>query len=59
MFSSNARQRIVGIASATILLSSSFAAYAGSPHAKTNINLAVASNFYGFSPVQHRHNGSH
>jgi len=50
MFSSNARKWIVGTASATILMSSSFAAYAGSPHAKTNINLAVASNFYGFPP---------
>ena len=50
MFSSNARKWIVGTASATILMSSSFAAYAGSPHAKTNINLAVVSNFYGFPP---------
>jgi molybdate transport system substrate-binding protein len=31
-------------------MSSSFVAHAGSPHAKTNINLAVASNFYGFPP---------
>src|SRR5262252_9768356 len=50
MFSNNARQWIVGTASATILMSSSFAAYAGSLHAKININLAVASNFYGFPP---------
>ena len=50
MFSNNARQWIGGIASATILMSSSFVAHAGSPHAKTNINLAVASNFYGFPP---------
>ena len=50
MLSGNARQWIGGIASATILMSSSFVAHANSPHAKTNINLAVASNFYGFPP---------
>jgi ABC-type molybdate transport system substrate-binding protein len=50
MLSRNAKQWILGTASAAVLLSSSFVAHAGSPHAKTNINLAVASNFYGFPP---------
>src|SRR5215469_6671716 len=50
MFSGNAKQWILATVSAAVLMSSSFAAYAGSPHAKTNINLAVASNFYGFPP---------
>jgi ABC-type molybdate transport system substrate-binding protein len=42
--------RMLGITSAAILMSSSFGADAGSPHASTNINLAVASNFYGMPP---------
>src|SRR5215469_1975997 len=50
MFSGNAKQWILATVSAAVLMSSSFAAYAGSPHAQTNINLAVASNFYGFPP---------
>jgi len=45
MLSSNTKQLMLGAASAAILMSSSFAA-----HAKTNINLAVASNFYGVPP---------
>jgi ABC-type glycerol-3-phosphate transport system substrate-binding protein len=40
--------------SAAIFMASSFAALAGDsykpPHGKTNINLAVASNFYGLPP---------
>jgi molybdate transport system substrate-binding protein len=50
MFSSNAKQWLVGATSAAVLMSYSFVTHAGSPHAKTNINLAVASNFYGFPP---------
>src|SRR5215468_2900427 len=50
MFSGNAKQWILATVSAAVLMSSSFAAYAGSPHAQTNINLAVAANFYGFPP---------
>ena len=50
MFSSNAKQWILGTTSAAGLMSLSFLAHAGSPHAKTNINLAVVSNFYGFPP---------
>jgi ABC-type glycerol-3-phosphate transport system substrate-binding protein len=50
MLSGNAKQWILGTASAAVLMSSSFAADAGSPHAHTNINLAVASNFYGSPP---------
>src|SRR5215470_1589959 len=50
MLSSNTKQWMLGVTSAAVLVSSSFAAYAGSPHAKTNINLAVASNFYGVPP---------
>jgi molybdenum ABC transporter molybdate-binding protein len=52
MLSSYAKQWMLGAALAAILLSSSFAAHADDtkfrPHKKTNINLAVASNFYGF-----------
>jgi molybdate transport system substrate-binding protein len=52
MLSSNAKQWMLGTAVAAILMSFSFAAHAGGPHhpghgRKTNINLAVASNFYG------------
>jgi molybdate transport system substrate-binding protein len=45
IFSSYAKQWMLSAASAAIFLSSSFAA-----HAATNINLAVASNFYGVPP---------
>ena len=45
MLSNKSKQLMVGAASAAILMSFSFAA-----HAKTNINLAVASNFYGVPP---------
>jgi molybdate transport system substrate-binding protein len=54
--SSNAKQWVLAAASAAILMSSSFAALAWDnnyppPHEKTtNINLAVASNFYGVPP---------
>src|SRR5262245_56684760 len=50
MSDSNTKQWMLGVTSAAILVSSPFAAYAGSPHANTNINLAVASNFYGVPP---------
>ena len=55
MSSSNAKQLMLRAAAAAILLSSSFAAHAGGtnypPRPKTtNINLAVASNFYGVPP---------
>ena len=45
MLSSNAKQWMLGAASAAILMSFSLTV-----HAKTNINLAVASNFYGVPP---------
>ena len=54
MFSSNTNQWILGAASAAVLMLPSFSAFAGDdkhpPHKKTNINLAVASNFYGIPP---------
>jgi ABC-type molybdate transport system substrate-binding protein len=50
MSDSSTKQWMLGLTSAAILVSSSFAADAGSPHANTNINLAVASNFYGSPP---------
>jgi ABC-type molybdate transport system substrate-binding protein len=50
MSDSNTKQWVLGVTSAAIIVSSSFAADAGSPHANTNINLAVASNFYGVPP---------
>jgi hypothetical protein len=54
MLRSNVKQLMLGAASAAVLMASSFAAHAGDikfpPHAKTNINLAVASNFYGVPP---------
>jgi len=54
MFSSNATQWILGAVSAAVLMLPSFSAFAGddkhSPHKRTNINLAVASNFYGVPP---------
>ena len=45
MLSSSAKQYMLGAASAVILMVSSVTA-----HAATNINLAVASNFYGVPP---------
>jgi molybdenum ABC transporter molybdate-binding protein len=50
MLSSNAKQLMLGAASAAILMLSSFAAHADDHLRKTNINLAVASNFYGVPP---------
>ena len=51
MLSSNAKQLMLGAASAAILMSSLSAAHADTAHQKTNINLAVASNFYGVPPL--------
>ena len=51
MLSSNAKQLMLGAASAAILMSSLSAAHADTAHKKTNINLAVASNFYGVPPL--------
>jgi hypothetical protein len=45
MSSRNAKQWMLGVASACILMSFSFTA-----RAATNINLAVASNFFGVPP---------
>ena len=50
MLSSNAKQLMLGAASAAILMSSVSAAHADTAHQKTNITLAVASNFYGVPP---------
>jgi molybdate transport system substrate-binding protein len=54
MFASNATQWILGAVSAAVLMLSPFSAFAGDdkhpPHKRTNINLAVASNFYGVPP---------
>ena len=54
MLSSYARPLTLVTASAAILLASLFTAHADDkkfpPHGKTNINLAVASNFYGVPP---------
>ena len=54
MFSGNAKHWILGPVSAAVLMFSSFSAFAGDdkhpPHKTTNINLAVASNFYGVPP---------
>jgi len=54
MLSSYAKQWLLGATLVAILMASSFAAHAGDtqfpPHKKTNINLAVASNFYGVPP---------
>jgi molybdate transport system substrate-binding protein len=48
---SNAHQWMIGAATAAILMSSSVAGHAdGSKPGMTNINLAVASNFYGVPP---------
>jgi len=51
MLSSDAKQLRLGAASAAILMSSLSAAHADTAHKKTNINLAVASNFYGVPPL--------
>jgi len=51
MLSSDAKQLMLGAASAAILMSSLSAAQADTAHKKTNINLAVASNFYGVPPL--------
>jgi len=51
MLSSDAKQLMLGAASAAILMSSLSAAHADTAHKKTNINLAVASNFYGVPPL--------
>jgi len=54
MLSNYAKQLILGAAAVAIVMASAFAAHAEDakfpPHEKTNINLAVASNFYGFPP---------
>ena len=55
MLSSSAKRWMLGAASAAIVTSFSFAAYTDDkspPHGakKANINLAVASNFYGVPP---------
>src|SRR5262245_53095792 len=54
MLSNYAKQLILGAAAVAIVMASAFAAHAGDtpfpPHEKTNINLAVASNFYGVPP---------
>src|SRR5262245_1775009 len=57
MVSNYAKQWMLGAAAVAIVMASSFVAHAEdteSPHhkrhKKTNINLAVASNFYGFPP---------
>jgi molybdate transport system substrate-binding protein len=54
MSGNNSKQWMLSAASAVILISCSFSALAGDdkhpPHKKTNINLAVASNFYGIPP---------
>jgi len=54
MFGSNAKQWMPGVVSAAVLMLSSFSAFAGDdehpPHKTRNINLAVASDFYGVPP---------
>jgi len=54
MSGSNSKQWMLSAALAAILISCSFSAFAGDDkrptHKKTNINLAVASNFYGIPP---------
>ena len=51
MLSSDAKQLMLSTASVAILMSSLSAAHADTAHKKTNINLAVASNFYGVPPL--------
>jgi hypothetical protein len=53
MLSSNTRKWILGAAAAALLIIRSHAVLAADndpPHRNTNINLAVASNFYGVPP---------
>src|SRR5262245_33818947 len=54
MLSNYVKQLILGAAATAIVMASAFAAHAEDSkfphHAKTNINLAVASNFYGNPP---------
>ena len=54
MSGNNSKQWMLSAALAAILISCSFSAFAGDDkrptHKKTNINLAVASNFYGIPP---------
>jgi ABC-type molybdate transport system substrate-binding protein len=51
MVSSYAKRWMPGAALAAIVMVSSYVAHAGgTPYEKTNINLAVASNFYGVPP---------
>src|SRR5262245_41501165 len=54
MLSNYAKQLILGAAAVAIVMASAFAAHAEDSkfphHEKTNINLAVASNFYGNPP---------
>jgi hypothetical protein len=52
MLGKNAKQWFLGSASAAILMSFSFATHADGNYKprRTNINLAVASNFYGVPP---------
>ena len=56
MLSSYAKQLMLGAAAAAILMVSSFAAHTEDTkfphHKKTNINLAVASNFLRLSAIQ-------
>ena len=55
MLSRDANQWILGAVSTALVMLPSFSAFAGDdkhpPHKKTNINLAVASNFYGIPPL--------
>src|SRR5262245_49307076 len=47
----NATRWMLGVILATVWFSPPVGAqHAGPPHKRTNINLAVASNFYGFPP---------
>jgi len=51
MVRSSTKQWMLSAASVALVLVSSFVAHAGdTPHEQTNINLAVASNFYGVPP---------
>jgi hypothetical protein len=53
--SNRQHQRTVGAISASIFMCSSFAAFAmngGEPEGQANINLAVASNFFGVPPIE-------
>jgi hypothetical protein len=54
MLSNYVKQLILGAAATAIVMASAFAAHAEDSkfphHEKTNINLAVASNFYGVPP---------